>query len=91
VHEIRARRGHGGLGRQPFRHGVTSQGKPHPRYYGTHAYVLGPCVRDLRLLTLEAAVAKMTGVAARALGLRDRGLLRPGAWADVAVFDRRGR
>ncbi len=67
--------------------GVTSQGKPHPRYYGTHAYVLGPCVRDLRLLTLEAAVAKMTGVAARALGLRDRGLLRTGAWADVAVFD----
>jgi len=39
--------------------GVTSQGKPHPRYYGTHAYVLGPCVRDLRLLTLEAAVAKL--------------------------------
>ena len=67
--------------------GVTSQGKPHPRYYGTHAYVLGPCVRDLRLLTLETAVAKMTGVAARALGLRDRGLLRTGAWADVAVFD----
>ena len=67
--------------------GVTSQGKPHPRYYGTHAHVLGPCVRDLRLLTLETAIAKMTGVAARALGLRDRGLLRAGAWADVVVFD----
>ena len=67
--------------------GITSQGKPHPRSYGTHAHVLGPCVRDLRLLSLETAVAKMTGVAARALGLRDRGLLRPGAWADVAVFD----
>jgi len=67
--------------------GVTGQGKPHPRYYGTHARVLGHYVRDLRLLTLEAAVAKMTGVAARALGLRDRGLLRPGAWADVVVFD----
>jgi N-acyl-D-aspartate/D-glutamate deacylase len=67
--------------------GVTSQGKPHPRYYGTHARVLGPVVRDLRLLTLEAAVGKMTGAAARALGLPDRGLLRPGAWADVAVFD----
>jgi N-acyl-D-aspartate/D-glutamate deacylase len=67
--------------------GVTSQGKPHPRYYGTHAHVLGPCVRDLRLLTLETAVAKMTGVAARALGLGDRGRLRPGAWADVVVFD----
>jgi len=67
--------------------GVTGQGKPHPRYYGTHAHVLGPCVRDLRLLTLETAVAKMTGVAARALGLRDRGVLRVGAWADVVVFD----
>jgi len=67
--------------------GVTSQGKPHPRYYGTHARVLGPCVRDLRLLTLEQAVAKMTGAAARALGLPDRGLLRAGAWADVTVFD----
>ncbi len=67
--------------------GVTGQGKPHPRYYGTHARVLGHYVRDLRLLTLEAAVAKMTGAAARALGLPDRGLLRPGAWADVVVFD----
>jgi N-acyl-D-amino-acid deacylase len=67
--------------------GVTSQGKPHPRYYGTHARILGPLVRDLRLLPLEQAVAKMTGVAARALGLPDRGVLRPGAWADVVVFD----
>jgi N-acyl-D-amino-acid deacylase len=67
--------------------GITGQGKPHPRYYGTHAHVLGPCVRDLRLLTLETAVAKMTGVAARALGLRDRSVLRAGAWADVVVFD----
>src|SRR5262249_36859569 len=35
--------------------GITAQGKPHPRYYGTHAHVLGPCVRDLRLFSLEAA------------------------------------
>lgn len=67
--------------------GVTSQGKPHPRYYGTHARLLGPCVRDLGLLTLPAAVHKMTGASAAALGLADRGVLRPGAWADVAVFD----
>ncbi|RPH83595.1 MAG: D-aminoacylase [Candidatus Rokuibacteriota bacterium] len=67
--------------------GVTGQGKPHPRFYGTHARILGPYVRDLRLFTLEHAVAKMTGAAARALGLRDRGLLRAGAWADVAVLD----
>lgn len=67
--------------------GVTGQGKPHPRYYGTHARVLGPCVRDLKLFTLGQAVGKMTGAAARALGLTDRGVLRVGAWADVAVFD----
>jgi N-acyl-D-aspartate/D-glutamate deacylase len=67
--------------------GVTSQGRPHPRYYGTHARLLGPCVRELGLLTLEQAVAKTTGAAARALGLTDRGLLRPGAWADAIVFD----
>jgi N-acyl-D-aspartate/D-glutamate deacylase len=67
--------------------GITSQGKPHPRFYGTHARVLGPFVRDLRLLRLEQAVHKMTGASARALGLGDRGVLRPGAWADVAVFD----
>jgi N-acyl-D-amino-acid deacylase len=70
--------------------GVTGQGKPHPRSYGTHARILGPYVRDLRLLTLEQAVCKMTGAAARALGLSDRGLLRAGAWADVAVFDAAG-
>ena len=67
--------------------GVTGQGKPHPRSYGTHARLLGPYVRDLKLLTLETAVQKTTGGAARALGLADRGLLRAGFRADVAVFD----
>jgi N-acyl-D-amino-acid deacylase len=67
--------------------GVTSQGKPHPRSYGTHARLLGPFVRELKLLSLAAAVHKTTGAAAAALGLTDRGVLRPGCWADVAVFD----
>jgi N-acyl-D-amino-acid deacylase len=67
--------------------GVTSQGKPHPRSYGTHARVLGPFVRDLRLLSLPAAIHKTTGAAAAALGLSDRGVLREGAWADLVVFD----
>jgi N-acyl-D-aspartate/D-glutamate deacylase len=67
--------------------GVTGQGKPHPRSYGTHARLLGSFVRDLRLLTLEQAIAKTTGVAARALGLTDRGVVRAGAWADLTVFD----
>ena len=67
--------------------GVTGQGKPHPRSYGTHARLLGPYVRDLKLLTLESAVHKTTGGAARALGLVDRGVLRPGFRADITVFD----
>jgi len=68
-------------------YGVTSQGKPHPRSYGTFARVLGPCVRERRLLTLAQAVFKMTGGSAAALGLTDRGVLREGAWADVTVFN----
>jgi len=67
--------------------GVTSQGMPHPRFYGTHTRVLGPCVRDLGLLTLEQAVHKMTGGSAQALGWTDRGWLREGHWADITVFD----
>jgi N-acyl-D-amino-acid deacylase len=67
--------------------GVTSQGKPHPRYYGTHARLLGPYVRELGLLTLPAAIHKTTGASAAALGLRDRGVLREGAAADVTIFD----
>jgi len=67
--------------------GVTSQGKPHPRSYGTHARLLGAFVRDLGLLSLPAAVHKTTGASAAALGLGDRGMLRKGSWADVAVFD----
>ena len=68
-------------------YGVTSQGKPHPRLYGTFPRVLGRYARDEGLLTLEQAVAKMTGNAARALGMPDRGLLREGQAADVVLFD----
>jgi N-acyl-D-aspartate/D-glutamate deacylase len=67
--------------------GITSQGKPHPRYYGTHARVLGTYVRELGLLTLPAAIHKMTGASATALGLSERGVVREGAWADLVVFD----
>jgi N-acyl-D-aspartate/D-glutamate deacylase len=67
--------------------GVTSQGKPHPRSYGTHARLLGAFVRDLGLLSLPAAVHKTTGASAAALGLVDRGLVREGSWADITVFD----
>jgi N-acyl-D-aspartate/D-glutamate deacylase len=68
-------------------HGITSQGKPHPRYYGTFPRILGHYVRELGLLSLPEAVRKMTGASAAALGLADRGLLREGHAADVTIFD----
>ena len=58
----------------------------HPRTYGTFPRVLGPVVRD-GLLTLEAAVRKMTSLPADRFGLTDRGRIVEGAWADLVVFD----
>lgn len=64
------------------------QGFPHPRSYGAFPRVLARYVRERRVLTFEQAIAKMTSVPARTLGLSDRGVLRAGATADVVVFDR---
>ena len=64
-------------------------GPTHPRAYGTYPRVLGHYVRDLRLLTFEDAVHKMTGAVADRLGLRQRGHLRTGFYADVVLFDPR--
>ena len=60
---------------------------PHPRSYGTFARVLAVYVRERNVLTLEEAVRKMSGFPAQRLGLTDRGLLRPGMMADIAIFD----
>jgi N-acyl-D-amino-acid deacylase len=68
-------------------YGLLGKGHPHPRTYGTFARVLGRYVREENLLTLEAAVHKMTGQPAAKLGLKDRGLLAPGMAADICVFD----
>ena len=68
-------------------HGITSQGRPHPRFYGTFARVLGHYVRDLGILSLPLAVHKMTGGSADALRMYDRGKLIEGNWADITVFD----
>ncbi|HUQ45309.1 MAG TPA: D-aminoacylase [Gemmatimonadaceae bacterium] len=59
----------------------------HPRAYGTYPRILGRYVREQKLLTLEDAVRKMSGGVAARLGLRERGLLREGMFADVVVFD----
>jgi N-acyl-D-amino-acid deacylase len=64
-------------------------GKPHPRTYGTFPRVLGEYARDQRLFPLETAVHKMTGMCAARLRLRDRGLVREGYAADLAIFDPR--
>ena len=60
---------------------------PHPRFYGTFPRIIGHYVGELGLIPLELAVHKMTGATARALKLKDRGLLREGYHADVTIFD----
>ena len=60
---------------------------PHPRNYGTFPRVLGEYVRVQKVLTLENAVQKMTGMPAKRLGLSDRGCIREGCTADITVFD----
>lgn len=67
--------------------GLTGQGHPHPRTYGTFPRILGRYVRDEHVLSWEVAVHKMTGRAAAALGFPDRGALRAGCFADLVVFD----
>jgi N-acyl-D-amino-acid deacylase len=62
-------------------------GPTHPRAYGTYPRVLAKYVRQEKLLTLEDAIRKMSGSVAARLGLSDRGLLRPGCYADVVIFD----
>jgi N-acyl-D-amino-acid deacylase len=68
-------------------YGEMGEGKPHPRSYGTFPRVLGEYTREQRVLALPQAVHKMTGLPARRLGLRDRGVVRVGARADLVVFD----
>ena len=67
--------------------GILGKGQPHPRYYGTFPRVLGHYARDEGIITLQEAVRKMTSAPAQKMGFRDRGLLREGYKADIAVFD----
>ena len=67
--------------------GPLSGGSPHPRSYGTFPRVLGHYVREERIMPLETAIHKMTGLPARKIQVEDRGVVRPGAFADLVAFD----
>ncbi len=68
-------------------YGVLGRGKPHPRGYGTFPRVLGKYVREEKTLTLENTVRKMTSLPARKLGLKNRGSIKEGMYADITVFN----
>jgi N-acyl-D-amino-acid deacylase len=67
--------------------GVFLKSSAHPRAYGNFARLLGRYVRDEKLITLQEAVRRLAALPARNLGIRDRGMLRAGYFADIAIFD----
>lgn len=69
-------------------YGPLSEGKPHPRNYGAFPRFLGYYVRERKILSLPQAIKKITSMPAARLGLRDRGSIRPGKYADIVIFDR---
>ena len=71
------------------RYGPLGKGHPHPRNFGTFPRVLGHHARRRGIITLPDAVRKMTSLPAQKLGLRNRGVIRPSAWADLVVFNPR--
>jgi N-acyl-D-amino-acid deacylase len=67
--------------------GILTGNRPHPRGYGTFARYLGVYAREEKVLTMEGAIARMTGRSAKRLGLKDRGLIKAGMKADMVLFD----
>ncbi len=67
--------------------GPLAGSKSHPRGWGSYPRILGHYVRGQHLLTLEEAIYKMTGLSAKKVGLRDRGLIKEGMFADITIFD----
>lgn len=66
---------------------TAGEGNPHPRGYGNNVRVLGRYVRELKIITLEDAIRKMTSLPAQTFNLKDRGLIKEGFAADLVVFD----
>jgi N-acyl-D-amino-acid deacylase len=60
---------------------------PHPRSYGNNARILARYVREQKVLSMEEAIRRMTKLPAQTFGLKDRGVLQPGGFADVVIFD----
>ena len=67
--------------------GIPTSGKPHPRAYGTYPRILGKYVREEKILSLEEAIRKMTGLPAQKLGLKGRGIIEEGKIADLIIFN----
>lgn len=63
------------------------RGKPHPRLFGTFPRILAKYVRDDQVLSLPEAVRRMTSLSASVFGMVDRGVVKPGYWADLVMFD----
>ena len=72
-------------GKDPY--GKLGKGIPHPRNYGAFPRFLGKYVRDEKLLSLPLAIKKMTSMPAECMGLKKRGTLQKGNFADIVVFD----
>jgi N-acyl-D-amino-acid deacylase len=67
--------------------GILTGNRPHPRGYGTFARYLGVYARQEKVLTMQGAIARMTGRPAKRLGLTDRGFISKGMKADMVLFD----
>jgi dihydroorotase/N-acyl-D-amino-acid deacylase len=67
---------------------VPGDGHPHPRWYGTFPRVLGYFVREKKTLSLEEAIYKMSLLPAQTIGIKNRGLIKKGLYADITIFDK---
>ena len=77
----------GSDGRAVSPYGKFSNVHFHPRYYGTFPRILGKYVREEKVISLPEAIRKMTYMPATKIGLRDRGQITEGAFADIVIFN----